>query len=110
MNHTYFNVAAGQVPHFCWVSLFNHADLVGSNNVNSEKYVEQWKHSGLKKSKKRANNLDRCPPAHNEGGVVLPAQAARIHVRPQVSVVPQHVGDPLLGAEVVDFNPLQTAL
>lgn len=64
-----------------------------------------------KKSKKTTGHLDRRPPANDEGGVVLPAQAAGVHVRPQVSVVPQHVGDPLLSAEVVDFNPLiQTAL
>lgn len=64
-----------------------------------------------KKSTRSASNLDRCPPANNEGGVVFPAQAAGVHVRPQVGVVPQHVGDPLLSAEVVDFNPLiQTTL
>lgn len=63
------------------------------------------------KIKDEPSDLDRCPPANNKGGVVLPAQAAGVHVRPQVGVVPQHVGDPLLCAEVVDFNPLiQTAL
>lgn len=67
----------------------------------------QW----LNNSNRSATNLDRRPPANNEGGVVFPTQAAGVHVRPQVGVVPQHVGDPLLGAEVVDFNPLiETAL
>lgn len=54
----------------------------------------------------RAADLDGGPPAHDQSGVVLPAQAAGIHVGPQADVVPQHVGDPLLCADVVDFNPL----
>lgn len=71
--------------------------------------ARKWQRNSKKKKKKiilTRSDLDRRPPANNEGGVVLPAQAAGVHVGPQVGVVPQHVGDPLLGAEVVDFNPL----
>lgn len=37
INHTYFNVAAGQISHFRRVSLLNDTDLERSNNDNSEK-------------------------------------------------------------------------
>lgn len=51
-------------------------------------------------------DLDGITPAHNERGVVFPTQAAGVHVRPQTHVIPQHVGDPLLCAEVIDFYSL----
>lgn len=51
-------------------------------------------------------NLDGGAPAHDEGGVVLPTQTARVHVRPQADIVAQHVGDTLLCADVVDFDAL----
>ena len=53
------------------------------------------------------SHLDRLPPAHDEGLVVLPAEAAGVHVRSEAHVVPQHVGDALLGADVIDLHTLR---
>lgn len=48
-NHTYFNVAAGQISHFGRVSLLDHTDLEGSNNNDSEKNMcknKKWQCNG----------------------------------------------------------------
>lgn len=49
LNHTYFNVAAGQISHFGRVSLLDHTDLEGSNNNNSQKNMcenKKWQCNG----------------------------------------------------------------
>lgn len=55
-------------------------------------------------------HLNRGAPANNESRVVLPAETARVHVRPQADVVSQHVGDSLSGADVEDLHPLMERL
>lgn len=40
-------------------------------------------------------NLNGSPPANNESGVVLPTQAAWVHVWPKMHIVPQHICDAL---------------
>lgn len=52
-------------------------------------------------------DLDGSSPADDESSIVFPAQAAGVHVGPQTHVIPQHIGDPLLGAEVIDFYSLE---
>ena len=52
-------------------------------------------------------HLDGLAPAHDERLVVLPAEAAGVHVRSEAHVVTQHVGDALLGADVIDLHPLR---
>lgn len=56
---------------------------------------------------RKGANLNGHPPANDEGGVVFPAQAAGVHVRPQTDVVPQHIGDPLFCTDIIDFNSLK---
>lgn len=51
-------------------------------------------------------HLDRRAPADDQCSVVFPAQTAGVHVRPQTGVVPQHVGDALFSADVIDFHTL----
>lgn len=51
-------------------------------------------------------HLDGIPPANDEGAVVLPAEATGVHVRPQAHIVTQHVGDSLLGADVINLHSL----
>ena len=55
----------------------------------------------------KVSNLNGSAPANNESAIVFPTQAAGVHVGPQTDVVPQHICDPLFGAEVVDFDSLK---
>lgn len=53
-----------------------------------------------------STHLDRRAPADDQCSVVFPAKTTGVHIRPQTGVVPQHVGDALFGADVIDFHTL----
>lgn len=106
---TYFHIAAGKISHLCGISLFHNTNLRGEMN----KSQEFWESGKLVSfmiiliRRQRIANLNGRTPTNNEGGVVFPTQAAWVHVGPQTDVIPQHIGNPLFCADVIDFNPLK---
>lgn len=52
-------------------------------------------------------NLNGGTPADYERGVIFPTQTAGVHVRPQVDIISQNVGDSLLCGHVIDFYSLK---
>lgn len=103
---TYFHIAAGQVSHFSWISLFHNTNLKRNKKIRLNAHHSRRLWLILTRAGNKAN-LNGRTPADNESGVVLPAQAARVHVGPQTHIIPQHIGDPLLCADVIYFYSLK---
>lgn len=69
--------------------------------------VRRQEHSSSVSNQLKMTNLNGSPPADNESGVVLPTQAAWVHVWPKMHIVPHHICDALFWIDVIDFNPLK---